>query len=58
MTTFLWVLFGLLALENIGRIVWLANGDAPRRTPEVIALDLVIGLFLMGWVGYLLAKGV
>lgn len=57
MTTFLWVLFWLFVLENIGRIIMLATGRFPQRTATVTALDLVLTTALLGWVVVLLVKG-
>ena len=57
MTSFLWVLLGLLLFESLGRIWWLAKGEFHARTLGNVAADLVFGLCLMGWIGYLLATG-
>lgn len=57
MNTFLWLLFWLLVLENIGRIVWLTSGRIPARTPGQVAIDLVLSIALLCWVISLLAKG-
>lgn len=57
MTTFLWVMFGLLVLENIGRIIWLTSGRIPARTPGQVAIDLVLCIALLCWVISLLGKG-
>jgi hypothetical protein len=57
MGLFLWVLIALLALASIGKLIWLAKGDLPRRNPRQEACDVFINAALIAWAVYLLAKG-
>lgn len=56
MTTFLYAMLGMLTIDIIGRLTWLATGTYPIRTPVVTAWDLAINVGFAGWAIYLLAS--
>ncbi len=50
MTVWGWTVAALLALSLIGKILYLATGDYPRKTTkEAEALDVVINFGLVNW---------
>lgn len=55
MKWFLWTLIALLALSSIGKLVMLAKGDMPRRTPIAEAFDVACNAALLVWAAVLLA---
>ena len=54
MSTFLWVMIVVMSLENIARLVSLATGKIPTRTPGPLAVDIVINTGLIVWAAVLL----
>jgi hypothetical protein len=57
MTLFLWVLIVLATLSCIGKVIWLANGELPRRQPASEAIDVVVNAALVVWAVALLVRG-
>ncbi len=55
MTAFLWTVLILLALESLGKALWIAKGDFPRRTAGATVADLILGVLLACWAAYLLS---
>lgn len=56
MNAFLWTMLGVFTLDAIGRIVWLATGKFPPRTPGMTAVDLVLNVGFAVWVIHLLMR--
>lgn len=56
MNAFLWTMLVAFSLDVVARIIWLATGDYPPRTPRTIALDLAINIVCTMWVVLLLAR--
>jgi hypothetical protein len=54
MRAYLWTMLILLVLEAVGRVLWIARDDYPRRTRLATVIDLVVGLVLAAWVAHLL----
>lgn len=57
MRAYLWTLLVLLALESLGRALWIARDEYPRRTRGATVADLIAGLVLAGWAAHLLMAG-
>jgi len=58
MTTFLYTMLGMLVFDIGARLIWMATGTYPARTPLTTAWDLAFNAGLAGWVIYLLSRGV
>ena len=54
MRAYLWTMLILMVLEAVGRGLWIALDDYPRRTRWATVVDLVAGLILAGWTAHLL----
>ena len=55
MRVFLWTVIALLALTTFGKLMMLAKGDMPRRTPMSEAFDVAANGALLVWAAVLLA---
>lgn len=58
MKAFLLTFLVLAALSVIGRAIWLARGEFPRRTPRETAMDLIFDVAMICWAVFLLASEV
>lgn len=47
----------LYALDSVGRVIWLAKGDIPPRTPAGEGLNLVANIAVLVWMVVLLVRG-
>lgn len=56
MNAFLWTQIVLLTMTCIGKLVLLATGDMPQRTPRAEAFDVVLNGALLCWAIVLLVK--
>ncbi|MDR3004072.1 MAG: hypothetical protein LBV14_07535 [Acidovorax sp.] len=56
MQAFLWTFLILEALSVAGRLMWLAKGHFPERTPAQAAVDSVAGVFFCAWAACLLME--
>lgn len=39
----------LLSLEALAKLIWLAKGDIPDRSPAVVALDVIACVAFVVW---------
>lgn len=54
MTTFLWIVLVLCAVEGVGKLAYLAAGSLPPRTKLGTALDVIGCVVLVVWASVLL----
>ncbi|QTD44568.1 hypothetical protein [Ottowia testudinis] len=57
MRMYLWTMLGLLVFGIVMRTLWLGLNVTPARTRGSLAIDLLEGVALAAWTGYLLATG-
>ncbi|WP_370682241.1 hypothetical protein [Comamonas sp. GB3 AK4-5] len=56
MNAFLWTFLILESLSVAGRLMWLATGRFPKRTPAQAAVDSVAGALFCAWAACLLME--
>lgn len=56
MTTFLWAMIVLCGLGVVGKLLWLATGRLPPRTPFQEAADVAFNAAVVVWAAVLLAR--
>jgi len=56
MTSFIWAIVGITALECLGKIYTLATGKQPERTPVTESMELIGDMLLIVWGAILLSK--
>ena len=57
MKLFLWFLIVVIALETVGRLLWLVKDSVlPTRTKKEVAVDLFFGAVVIAWAAYLLGN--
>lgn len=49
MSTYIWTIVGVLFFEAALKLICLAAGEIPKRTPATMATDLFIGVCLAVW---------
>ena len=49
MNIFLWVIIFVLAMSCVGKLIMVATGDFPKRTPMSETIDIVINAALLVW---------
>lgn len=57
MRAYLWTLLIALVLDSLGRALWIARDEYPRRTRGATVADLIASLILAGWAAHLLMAG-
>jgi hypothetical protein len=56
MEVFLWFMVAVFALSSVGKLVWIATGKFPQRTPVLETWDVAANIVLLIWACVLLAK--
>ena len=56
MSAFLWTVDFVLVFSITGKLIWLAKGEFPRRTPTSEAADVSFNLALLVWAAVLIAR--
>lgn len=56
MTLFLWTMSVVFLLEVIGKLLFLANGHFPARTPKEQAWSAFANMMMLVWTALLLVK--
>jgi hypothetical protein len=56
MEVFLWAMVVVLAASSVGKLVWIATGKFPQRTPVLETWDVAVNVVLLIWACVLLAR--
>lgn len=54
MNAFLWTMVAILSIEVLSKLYWLALGDIPDRTPDMVAFEVIACVMLLIWIVCLL----
>jgi len=55
-STYLWTSIALFAISAVGKLIWLAQGEFPKRNPHHEAIDVAIAVVWIMWAALLLAS--